>query len=239
MLSIKKPFIIVLLSVCFLSVSAVAQKINHLDVNGKKTGIWKKFYKNGKLRYKGQFKDGREVGTFKFYENTASTQPVIVKEFKGNKALVKFYDFDGKLKSKGEMIGKKREGKWEYYFSNGKLFSEEFYVNGKLNGILKNYYSNGKITEETEYKEGKKNGVSKIYANDGVLIEETNYLNGVLNGFAKYFDLKGNLIEEGTYNNGRRSNDWMFYDNGNAVKSTKRRIILNKNNKVISPNKNN
>ena len=48
------------------------EKINQLDQNGKRTGIWKKFYPNQRIRYEGQFENGKEIGIFKFY-NAASS----------------------------------------------------------------------------------------------------------------------------------------------------------------------
>lgn len=228
MINIKRLLVVSVFFTLFFSANAIAQKINQLNSEGKRVGVWRKFYDNGKIRYQGQFENGKEVGVFKFYKNIASTQPAIVKEFlpNSNKASVKFYDSNGKLKSAGEMIGKNRVGKWMYYFSDGKPLSEELYTNGKLNGLLKNYYPNGKTTEETIYKNGKKHGVSKIYANDGVLIEEVNYSYGKLNGQAKYFDLKGNLTEKGTYANGRRSSDWEYYSNGEVTNKRKRKTHL-------------
>lgn len=222
MLNIKRLFVVSLLFSVFLSTDVVAQKINQFDANGKRTGIWKKHYPNGKIRYEGQFKNGKEVGVFKFYENTASNQPHIVKEFTGSDiATVKFYTPKGKLKVSGKMQGKNRVGKWTYFFSNGKIFSEESYTDGKLDGVLKNYYPNGKVTLEIEYKNGKKNGFSKTYTDDGVLIEEVNYTQGKLQGLAKYYDLKGGLKEQGHYENGIRKGKWEYYIDGELAKKPK------------------
>lgn len=217
-------FTISLFFLLLFSVDSVAQKINQFDINGKRTGIWRKYYNNGKIRYKGQFLNGKEVGVFKFYSNTSATHPEIVKEFlpSSNKAVVKFYDENQKLKTKGEMIGKKREGKWIYYFSDRKIFSEENYKDGKLHGILKNYYPNGKLTQESNYKNGKRHGLSKIYTDEGVLIEELNYIADKLDGLAKYYDLKGNLKEKGNYKKGIRVGKWDFYVDGKISKKPKR-----------------
>ncbi|CAL2082177.1 Antitoxin component YwqK of the YwqJK toxin-antitoxin module [Tenacibaculum sp. 190524A02b] len=219
MINIKRILPLLLIGVIFFTKNVYSQKINQFDANGKRTGVWKKLYKNGEIRYQGQFKNGKEVGVFKFYSITSPSQPVIIKEFSetSDKALVSFYTSLGKLKSKGSMIGKNRVGKWLYYFPNGKVISEENYVDGKLDGVLKNYYGNGKTTEETYYKQGKKDGVSKIYTEDGILIEELNYVGGKLNGVGKYFDLKGNLKEKGMYKDGKRAGEWEFYIDGVLV----------------------
>lgn len=222
MLNIKRIFSTVLLLSVFFMVSIEAQKLNKLDANGKRTGVWKKNYDNGKIRYSGAFKDGKEVGVFKFYNITSSTIPTIVKTFVKDTASVKFYNELGTLKSKGKMIGKNRIGKWIYYFSNGKTFSEEEYKDGKLDGTLKNYYPNGNITQETSYKDGKKNGVSKTFTDSAILIEDVFYVNGKLEGEGKYYDLKGGIKEKGIYKNGKRVGKWEFYMDGEIVDKRKK-----------------
>lgn len=216
MINIKRLFIVTIVFTFFFVSNALCQKVNQLDTVGKRTGIWKKNYPNGRIRYTGTFINGKEIGTFKFYKNTTSKLPSIVKEYSINSdsASVKFYNYDGKLKTKGTMIGKNRVGAWYYYFSTGKIFSEEFYVSGKLEGILKNYYANGKITEETTYKNGLKNGLSRVYTEEAILIEEVIYVAGKLNGPAKYFDLKGQIKETGVYKDNKREGKWEFYMDG-------------------------
>lgn len=233
MLKIKRLISLSLLfAVFFGSFTISAQRINQFDKNKKRTGIWKKYYPNKRVRYVGRFKDGKEVGTFKYYDISTSKYPTIIKEFSANSdsAFVKFYTLKGKLRSKGYMVGKKRVGKWMYYFSNGKDFSEEFYVDGKLEGDVKNYYPNGKVLEHTQYQNGMKNGFSKKYSDKGVLIEEVHFVNDVLNGEGKYYELNGDLKEEGVYRNGKRHGKWEFYIGGKKV-TRKERQDENKFNK--------
>jgi inner membrane protein involved in colicin E2 resistance len=116
----------ILLTLSFL-LPIKAQKINRVDSEGKRIGIWKKYYDNGNIRYEGQFKKGKEVGIFKFYGKTTAKYPAIVKEFSeiDGTAQVKFLDHKGKVKSKGVMLGRNRIEKWLYYFPDGKIISEE------------------------------------------------------------------------------------------------------------------
>ena len=46
-----------------------AQDVNKTDAQGRKQGSWQKFHPNGKLRYKGQFKDDKPIGTFQYYSD--------------------------------------------------------------------------------------------------------------------------------------------------------------------------
>ncbi|WP_233898438.1 toxin-antitoxin system YwqK family antitoxin [Tenacibaculum piscium] len=225
MLYSKNKTILLLLIATFFMISVNAQKLNKLDANGKRTGVWKKLYPNGKTRYTGTFQNGKEIGVFKFYDINSSSQPSITKTFVNGTATVKFYNKLGKVKTQGKMIGKNRIGKWNYYFLNGKPFSQENYTNGKLDGELINYYPNGKITQQISYKNGLKNGVSKTFTDAGILIEEVLYLNDKLEGKAKYYDLKGNIKEEGVYQKGKRVGKWEFYMDGEKVDKKKTRKL--------------
>ncbi|WP_369049478.1 toxin-antitoxin system YwqK family antitoxin [Tenacibaculum sp. UWU-22] len=228
MINIKRVLLFVVVIVCFFTNQNIfAQKTNAFDANGNRDGLWEKYYENGQPRYIGNFKHGKEIGVFKFFSITNENHPTSIKIFSetSNIAKVQYFTSDGKLQSKGQMIGKKRIGCWEYYFSNGKLLSEENYVDGKLNGKLINYYQNGKKTEEIPYKNGLKNGVSKKYSDQGVLIELITYKKNKANGLAKFFDLKGNLKETGNYKNGKRVGKWKYYIEGKVVSKKKKEIF--------------
>ncbi|WP_405566198.1 toxin-antitoxin system YwqK family antitoxin [Polaribacter sp. Asnod6-C07] len=217
MLNIKRlGFVFVFLTCFFSSETIKAQKINQFDANKKRTGIWKKYHPNKRIRYTGQFINGKEVGVFKFYDITDSRNPTIIKTFSAtsDSVAVSFYSINGVLKSKGIFIGKKRVGVWKYFFADGKLMSDEFYVDGKLDGKLVNYYPNGKPAEISIYKAGLKNGLSQKYTSKGILIEELMYQNNKPNGVAKYFELTGILKEKGVYKDGKRFGKWEFYLDG-------------------------
>lgn len=220
MINIKRLFRLCLFFLCFFqSIFLFAQKINQFNENKQRTGIWRKYYPNKTIRYEGEFKNGKEIGIFKFYREGYSKMPSIIKTYSPNNDTVSvaFYTIKGKLESKGFFIDKKRVGKWVYFFENGNMMSEEIYNNGQLEGKVVNYYPNKKPTEITFYKSGVKEGLSQKFSSDGVLIEEVTYKNGKLNGLAKYFELNGNLKEKGLYKDGKRFGKWEFYMDGEVA----------------------
>ncbi|WP_439131218.1 toxin-antitoxin system YwqK family antitoxin [Polaribacter sp.] len=236
MLNIKRlSFVLLFSTFFFATIDSNAQKINQFNDNNKRTGVWRKYHPNKRIRYTGRFKNGKEIGVFKFYDITDSKYPTIIKKFSAtsDSVDVSFYSVNGVLKSKGFFVDKKRVGAWEYYFSDGKIMSKEFYKDGKLEGELINYYPNKKPAEITEYKNGLKNGVSKKYSSDGVLIEEVEYKDGKPNGLAKYFELNGDLRETGMYKNGKREGKWEFYMDGEIAseKDINKKKIFTKTNK--------
>ena len=42
-----------------MSKNVNAQKINQFDANKKRTGVWVKYHPNKRIRYTGEFKNGR------------------------------------------------------------------------------------------------------------------------------------------------------------------------------------
>lgn len=201
--------------------SAIAQEsTNQLDANGKRHGVWKKYFAGGeKLRYEGQFDHGKEVGTFKFYCESCK-KPSVVKEFSGNsnKADVTYFTESGKLVSEGKMEGKQRVGEWLYYQKKTKgIMTREFYVNGELDGVKTTFYPNQQMTEELTFQKGIKQGANNYYSPEGVLIKKLLYTNNQLNGPAEYYDAGGNVTIKGQYLKGKKHGLWKYYKNGKVT----------------------
>lgn len=196
--------------------------INKFDGNGKRHGVWKKYYKlNNNLRYSGQFNHGKEVGTFKYYDINNDVKPIAIRVFNtnDNTCEVSFFTTKGVLVSKGSMLGKKRFGKWLFYQNDGRtILSEEFYKDGLLEGEVKVYYSNSKITEIAHYHLGKLEGNYKRFAVRGFLYQDLTYKNGELNGIAIYYERKNGLIvSKGLYIDNKRVGTWEHYENGKLL----------------------
>ena len=168
----KKAFLL-FFGILFIQQTILSQEnTNQFDANGKRHGVWKKYYPTTKqLRYEGQFNHGVETGVFKFYCQDCKDQPMAVKRFssEGNVASVQYFTIKGKLVSEGEMEGKNRVGEWVYYQEKSKdVMTREQYTNGKLDGVKTTYYPNGEKTEETHYKNGLKQGENMYYSPEGV-----------------------------------------------------------------------
>lgn len=197
-----------------------AQEINQFDANGKRHGIWKKYYEGTKvLRYQGEFSHGKEIDTFKFYKNVDSLAILsAIRVFNQNDdyAQVKFYTSKGKLMSEGKMLGKSYVGEWLFYHrkSDKVMTRENYNQQGKLDGELRVYYTNGNVAEVKNYKDGKQHGKTSLYTEKNELISEYTYVNDKLHGEAKIYDPKGNIVAEGIYRNNKRHGIWKFYENG-------------------------
>ena len=199
-------------------------KINLFDSNNKRTGTWKKYYPNKRIRYTGQFKDVKEFGVLKFYDITTSRKPIIIKTFYKNSdsLFVQFYRLNGNLKTEGVLNERKRVGPWKYFYKNGAVMSQENYKNGLRHGEQFVFYSNGKITERSLFKNGLLDGISIKYSSKGILIEEVAYKKGKPNGLARYFELNGNLKETGIYIDGKRVGKWEYYLDGELTQKNEK-----------------
>jgi len=197
-LKMKNLIYLILFNSCFIFAQ---DTINQLDSKGLKNGYWRGFYEETKnLRFEGQFKNGNEVGTFKFYDNTKKKNLISTRKFETNNVAYTII-YNGNFKvSEGKTINKKREGKYlTYHYTQTEVMTEEFYKNDLLHGLRKVFYKSGEIAEECMYENGKRHGLYKKYAENGKNISAVYaecYLS--LNGRAAqlYFSPQLNLLEQ-------------------------------------------
>lgn len=211
-----------LVLVFFLSTTLFAQESNQLDANGKKQGLWKGIYEESKRpRYEGTFDHGKEVGMFKFFDDTKVGTVIATREFnaKDNSCYTICYNQNKNKVSEGKLVNKLYEGEWKYYHENSpEIMTLEIYVNGKLNGLRKVFYPSGKIAEEANYKNGKKEGFYKKYAENGTVLEETIYKNDEYDGLAIFRSPDNVVVAKGTFIKGKKEGIWEFNTNGKITK---------------------
>lgn len=199
-------------------VFGLAQDYNKLDENGKKHGLWRGFYEESKrLRYEGAFEHGKEIGVFKFFDDTKAATIIATREFNtnDNSCYTIFFNQKNNKVSEGKVINKQFEGEWKYYHENSpQVMTLEYYTNGKLNGVRKVFYKSGVIAEETTYKNGVKEGLYKSYAENGIVLEESNFKNGLYDGPATFRTATNVLSSQGVFKNGKKVGLWKILEKG-------------------------
>lgn len=219
---LKIKFLILFLSVLFVS---NAQEINQFNSKGNREGLWKGIYEKSKRpRYEGFFKDGKETGIFKYFDDTKAGTVIATRDFsKGDGSCYTiFFDQKGNKVSEGVLLNKLPEGEWKYYhFQSKDIMSVENYKKGKLHGTKKVFYKNGTLAEISNYANGKLEGLYKKYAENGNLLEESGYKEGDLHGEVVYYDGDKNIVFKGEYKNGRKVGYWETYENGKLVSKEK------------------
>ncbi|NDV47065.1 hypothetical protein D0T49_08405 [Paludibacter sp. 221] len=182
---------------------------------GKKDGVWKQYYGEGKVKQQEEYKDG-EI-----------------------RKITQYYP-DGKLESERNFLNRKEHGAEKHYDrETGKLKTEKYYENGKQVGKQTQYISSnrndyvqvsnyskegkldGKFTEtytetdkikaQGQYKDGKKTGVWKYGKKDGEPTEEETYEAGDLRKVIKYYT-DGSIESERSMLNGKKHGVEKQYD---------------------------
>jgi len=211
----KKKVLLLLGIILGFKTIVFSQEINQTDQNGKRHGVWEKYFPDTKqLRYTGEFQHGKEVGVFKFYCQDCGEQPTSIRTYtKGSiEAHVQYFTKKGKLVSEGTMIGKKRTSKWVYYHKESEaIMTQEYYEEGVLSGVQTTYYKNGKKAEEVTYANGVKQGDNKYYSPEETLLKELQYKDNKLHGKTNYYDAHGNLTISGLYKHGKKHGLWKYY----------------------------
>lgn len=221
----------------------------NLDVlaNGKYT----EYYKNGKIKIQGNYKEGRRNGEFKtFLKNSKSAGSVIYKDGKIIKStLIKSMkdnasfspisyvnydldtsysigkvDFPNKLLKTYYMYNKKGvlNGDSIKYYEEGNIQSIVPYKNNLVEGLIIRYYENGNIKEEVNYKNDKMNGEAKSYDENGKLNGRTIFKDDIKLEEEVH---KENEILKNTFKNGEVVKQDICSLNGNV----KERRVLNGN----------
>ena len=135
-------------------------------------GYIKEYHENGKLKFEGDYINGKKSGKGKEYNN------------KGELIFEGEYLYNYKIKGK-EYIKNKLNYEGEYLFDKkwkGKGYDNRgniIYEINNGNGKIKEYYDNGQLKFEGEYINGIKNGKVKEYYEDGELKYNEEYLNGI------------------------------------------------------------
>jgi len=211
--------ILVYLFLCVIKLDA-QKTINVTDVKGSKQGIWVKLNpKTNKVIYKGQFKDNKPIGIFKYYFDEIDTIKTII-EFRkdGKSAFATIYHLNSFIKAKGKYVNEKKDSVWSFYDEGGKLLSTENYKNGLKEGKSIVYYIDGNLLEEGNYKNDKKNGSFKQFYPDKKIKMESTYKDGTMIGKNAFYYPNGMLANIGYLNEkGNKFGVWLSKDKEGKV----------------------
>ena len=219
------------------------------DLNLLQNGKYIEYYKNGKIKVQGNYKEGKRDGEFKaFLKNGKSAGAVIykdgkiikstlVKAMKDNASFSPVTDIYYKLEDshtlrkvdyengllKTYFIYNKDgipDGESVEYYEEGNIESIVHFRNNIVEGLTITYYENGNIDEEVNYKNNKMNGEAKSYDENGKLNGRTIFKDDIKLEEDVY---KENEILKNTFKNGELVKQDICTLNG----TLKERRILN------------
>ena len=171
--------------------------INRTDQDGKKQGMWRRYYENDQLFSETYFKDNIPSSETKTWYRTGEVQAILTYDATGKTAMMESFWPDGSPKATGQYINKKKHGRWIYYHRNDSISSIENYNMGVEDGEWTNYYPSGKVSERFIYKKGLKHGKYTSYFSNGTKKMETTYSEGTINGPCIHFYMSGKPMSRG------------------------------------------
>jgi antitoxin component YwqK of YwqJK toxin-antitoxin module len=122
--------------------------------NGKKTGLYRQYYDNGKIQEETWFKDDLKAGLSRW--NNKNGQRLAEYNYKANNfdGLQKtFYENDS-IQTINHFKDNVLSGEIREYYRNGKLKLTGNYLNGLKDGTFTEYNELGKVEKVTRFKNG-------------------------------------------------------------------------------------
>ncbi len=211
-------------------------RINRYDNNGKRSGTWKIFHPNDKVKVLSFYKNGKLEGYVKKYNQKGkliSSNRYIEGELfvndteKDNKTTIKkeFYA-DGKIKSSGAFKNEKPVGKHNTYNKSGEIIATKKYSstswviyeglvnkNGKKQGEWTYFYKSGKTKSVGSYKNSRRVGKWEFFYENGKT-EQTGQYNkrGKATGTWHWYYPNGEVLREEAFENGKLNGKFVEYD---------------------------
>jgi antitoxin component YwqK of YwqJK toxin-antitoxin module len=215
------------------------EKINRVDANGKRTGIWRDLYQNGQVQEDGNWSNGLRNGVFKFYSRKGELEKlekyedgilVIDEASTGILDVRQEYFDNGKVRTSGPFREGKRQGNFREYDITGKEMGGTLYDNdvmigqgmidslGRRTGKWKLFYPDGTLRSEGEYVHGKKEGPWNYFYSNGQKEQKGAYKDDLPTGQWQWFFPDGKMHREEMYRRGKEDGHAVEYDEaGNVI----------------------
>lgn len=209
------------------------EKINRYDSQGKRTGIWKDLFEDGKLRQEGNWLAGMKNGVFKFFNKKGELEKL--ERYENDVLIVddastaildirKEYHANGSLKEMGTYREGKKQGNFRVYDeagneTGGLLYDNNLLVGqgmidslGRRIGDWKLFYPDGKIRAQGKYVDGLREGNWTYFFTNGKTEQSGIYKMDWPTGSWKWYYFNGQLHREDMYRNGKEDGTSVEYD---------------------------
>lgn len=176
----------------------------NLDSDGLQTGLWQRFYSNGKISEEQNYLKGKKDGVGTVYFSTGQISDLRnYKEGEYNGKLIRYYE-NGVKRSEGEWKNGKCVGVHKDYYENGIISKIEKY--DKLNQVrfLRTYDKEGRLYEVKDIDK-KGNGISEVTISDGTFVVKEIYKDFHRISEKRFYD-SGIMKEENQYGYEKSSN---------------------------------
>ena len=174
------------------------------------------YYKNGQVRYEGNYKEENKDGKWiEYHWNGEVSDQGYYKNGEKYGKWTSYY-LDGKISRKENYKNGKPEGEWTFYDIDSTIKGKLTYLKGKpWDGLEVLFYENDRHSSVRNYKNGKLDGKSFKYFGNKVT-EEINYKNGVLDGIWTECHPDGRKTWERVYKDGKTVS-WTFFNGSKKI----------------------
>jgi len=190
--------------------------MNKLDAQGRKQGLWKEFYPNGRLKLAGNYRNDIKNGYFKYYDqegNLLKIEKYVDGILIEDPPELAVYDIrtdyypDGSIKVIGSYKDNVAEGVRREYDKQGNITDSYIMHRGRVIG-------HGIIDES-----GRRQGPWKEYYIEGPLKAEGTYTNNLRTGNWKFYHMNGQIEQIGRYDaHGKATGNWKWYYNDGSLR---------------------
>ena len=176
--------------------------------NNMPHGKGKKYYRNGKILYEGDFINGKFDGKGKYIYDDGEYYEGDFKKGLRNGEGTEYYSNE-KINYEGYFIKDKYEGEGKYIWEDGTYYIGHW-KNGLRNGKGKQYNSSGNVIYEGIYCDDKIDGFGKYFWENGEYYEGR-FKEGQLHGYGKNYYSNGNIKYEGHFKHGERDGEGKYF----------------------------
>ena len=215
------------------------EKINRLDRNGMKQGLYRDYYDSDQVNHEGTYRDDLKDGIFKEY--SLDGRVIKKEEYKRGELIIsqaqekeKFeikrnYYPTGATKIVGTFKKGVPEGVFRKYDESGNIDSAKVYSGGRLlrqgrmdnqgreQGGWREFYESGHLRASGNYIDGNREGVWLFSFENDSNEQVGAYIKGKPNGPWKWYYPNGELRREETYKTGKEEGPMKEYDDDGSV----------------------
>ncbi len=177
--------------------------------NGKRSGLWKFYYKNGAIQEEASYENGLPEGEdIEYYLNGK-----IENKYNNVKGKIEgyfaHYNDKENLIQEGNYEHGVKQGYWMNYYDNSKPKELAYYADDRQEGYQVSYLTSGEKDFEELYKDGLYMGYTQFGANDSVLFHG-DYTKG--SGDYKYLFSNGKPQHAGQFEKGDKAGTWHYFN---------------------------
>jgi antitoxin component YwqK of YwqJK toxin-antitoxin module len=209
-------------------------KINSIDKNGWKQGLWREYYSNDRVKKESTYLNNELNGYIKEYDIRGQLK-LSKRYFKGEEIVddpkekeeiqerIEYHN-NGKIKKKGGFLKEKPVGVHRTYDEKGNVVASEVFSDegnkigeglieesGKRKGNWRSFYESGELKSEGTYKKGKRTGKWIYYFENGAIEQTGSFRNGKLDSKWMWYYDTGELWREEEYVAGREEGEAIEY----------------------------